>query len=371
MTKQLGLYIHIPFCERKCKYCDFYSTFPTNELLENYTDSLIREIKKWGGKLNGRPIDTVYFGGGTPSLLGEKLEIVVNEIKSNFSVSENAEITLELNPAGNVEELLKFAKAAGVNRLSIGSQSGDDEELSVLGRTHSSAQTVEAVRIARDLGFSNISLDLMLGLPNSNIQSLEKSLEFITELKPEHISAYILKIEENTAFSKLQNSLNLPNDDDIAEQYLFMCEHLKNKGFEHYEISNFCKKDMESRHNLKYWKGEEYLGLGPSAHSFVDSKRFYYERDLKVFMNGASIVEDGFGGGKEEYIFLRLRLKSGINTQNYRRKFATPLPQAFFKKCSLFKKNGLIDSYKDNIFLTDKGMLLSNSIITELLECIE
>lgn len=338
--------------------------------MENYTVSLISEIKKWGGKLNGRPIDTIYFGGGTPSLLAKGLEAIIKEIKDNFSVSDNAEITLELNPTGNVAELLAFAKKAGVNRLSIGAQSGDNDELKVLGRTHSAEDTVNAVKAARNLGFNNISLDLMLGLPESNLESLEKNLEFITSLAPEHISAYILKIEENTAFAKFESDLNLPNDDEIAEQYLFMSEYLERKGFSHYEISNFCKENMESRHNIKYWQGKEYLGIGPSAHSLLNNKRFYYERDLKAFMRGVSPVEDGCGGGKEEYIFLRLRLKEGINTQNFRRKFATALPQAFFKKCSVLKKNGFLAMENERIYLTNKGMLLSNSIITELLECI-
>jgi len=187
LTKPLGLYIHVPFCEKKCKYCDFYSSFVTEELLDNYTTALIREIKQWGGKLC-RPIDTIYFGGGTPSLLSHRLPNLIKEIKESFFVTDNAEITLELNPSGNTEKFLEYAKKAQINRLSIGVQSGNDNELVMLGRKHTAYQAQKTLEIARKLGFNNISVDLMLGLPDSDILSLEKSLEFIIALKPEHIS---------------------------------------------------------------------------------------------------------------------------------------------------------------------------------------
>ena len=355
----LGLYLHIPFCNGKCAYCDFYSAFTNEELIDGYVTSLIREIKQWGGKIT-RPIDTIYLGGGTPSLLNHRLVPLLNAVYDSFTVLDNAEITLELNPADNVFEILNNAKTAGVNRISIGAQSSSDAELSMLGRRHTATDTETAVKIARELGFENISLDLMLGLPDSNCETLKNSLDFLINLNPEHISAYILKIEENTKFYKVRDTLNLPDDDAVCDQYLFMCEYLESKGFCHYEISNFCKNGMMSRHNLKYWKCEEYLGLGPSAHSFLKGKRFFYPRDLKSFIKSNSPIPDGDGGDLEEQIMLALRLKEGIKTEL--------LNDRALKKCELFSKNGLATIENGNFSLTNNGMLLSNTIISEILE---
>ncbi len=355
----MGLYLHIPFCNGKCAYCDFYSAFTNEELIDSYTTALIREIKQWGGKIN-RPIDTIYLGGGTPSLLNHRLVPILRAVYENFNVLKDTEITLELNPADNILEILQNAKTAGVNRISIGAQSGSDAELLTLCRRHTAKDTETAVLTARGLGFNNISLDLMLGLPDSNCDTLKNSLDFLLNLKPEHISAYILKIEENTKFYKLKNTLNLPDDDAVGDQYLFICEYLENKGFYHYEISNFCKENNASSHNLKYWKCQEYLGIGPSAHSFLDGNRFYYPRDLKAFIKGTSPIPDGNGGDLEEQIMLSLRLKDGIKTD--------VLSTGAVKKCELFAQNGLGILNNDNFSLTNNGMLLSNTIISEILE---
>ena len=355
----LGLYLHIPFCNKKCAYCDFYSAVFTNQMAENYTTALKKEIKQWGGKLN-RPIDTIYFGGGTPSLLSSHLKSILDTVKENFTVDKNAEITLEINPQTDIETVFKNAKKARVNRLSIGAQSGNDTELKILGRTHTAAETQNAVKTARDLGFNNISLDLMIGLPDSTIKSLKQNLDFIIDLNPEHISAYILKIEENTLFYKTQNTLNLPNEDIICDQYLFMCDYLEQKGYSHYEISNFAKPGFESRHNLKYWNCEEYLGLGPSAHSFLNNKRFFYPRDMKAFINGTSPTPDGDGGSTEEQIMLGLRLKKGVDI--------TLLQN---QNLDFFVKHGLAEIQNNKFYLTNQGMLLSNQIISQLLEGLE
>ena len=361
MTNPIGLYIHIPFCLKKCNYCDFYSVAVNDPLKKDYVEALIKEIKQWGGSL-GRPIDTIYFGGGTPSLLAKFLPRIMKEVKASFCLLEGAEITMEMNPADNCEEILNFALEAGVNRLSIGAQSGNAQELEVLGRRHTLNQTAQTVQLARTLGFNNISLDIMLGLPNSSEKSLEKSLEFITDLEPEHISAYILKIEENTVFHKIYDTLGLPDEDSTADQYLQMCKYLENKGYEHYEISNFSKSGYESHHNLKYWRGAEYLGIGPSAHSFVDGKRFYFKRDLSEFLEGTSPLSDGEGGSEEERIMLALRLSKGVELE---------MTEDLEKKCRLLSQNKLLNINDQNISLTDQGMLLSNSIITEILECIK
>ncbi len=355
LLTNLGLYIHIPFCQKKCAYCDFYSAFLSDSLMDSYISALKRDIKQWGGYIN-RPIDTIYFGGGTPSLLGERIVPLLECIKENFNVSDNAEVTLEVNPQKDIENVLKSAKVAGVNRLSIGAQSGNYDELLLLGRTHTKSDTENAVKLARDLGFSNISLDLMLGLPHSNTHTLKQSLDFLLKLNPEHISAYILKIEPKTLFHKKRKNLNLPDEDMVCEQYLYMCDYLEKSGFSHYEISNFSKDKKESRHNLKYWKCQEYLGLGPSAHSYLDGKRFYFERDLKSYINGATPIEDGDGGSSAEKLMLGLRLKDGVEYD--------ALPK---EKADLFIKNGLAAKRDDKFFLTNQGFLISNVIIGELI----
>lgn len=363
--------MHIPFCRKRCKYCDFYSSFVTEDLLDNYTDVLIGYVKEWGGKLKNRPIDTIYLGGGTPSLLEKRLVPLITAVKENFSVCKNSEITLELNPSNNPFKTLEFAKETGINRLSIGVQSAKNLELKLLGRQHTFEDTVKTVEYARKLGFNNISLDIMLGLPFSSLSTLNESLENITDLKPEHISAYILKIEENTAFFANKDSLCLPDDDQQAEQYLYMCSFLENKGFRHYEISNFCKDGFRSRHNMKYWLQEEYLGIGPSAHSFLDGKRFFYPKDLRAFLRGCSPVQDSLGGGKEEYIMLRLRLYDGIKPADFCEKFGCNLPLSFLSACEEFIKIGLMRRENGAFALTNDGMLVSNTIITKLLECLE
>ncbi len=324
--------------------------------MDRYTNALISQINQWGGKLD-RPIDTVYLGGGTPSLLNQRLIPLLKAVSTSFNVLENAEITLEINPSCSIEEVLQNAKAAKVNRLSIGAQSGLDRELLQLGRAHTVKDTATTVRRAKDLGFSNISLDLMLGLPDSDLHSLRTSLDFFIQLDVPHISAYILKIEPHTAFYSKASSLNLPDDDAVAQQYLFMCDYLKKHNYRHYEISNFCKIGFEGKHNLKYWHCEEYLGLGAAAHSFLNGKRFYFKNDLKGFINNADVVDDGVGGDISEKIMLALRLDSGFEFENR-------LP-----KCSnALKKNQLAEINGNRLSLTDKGMLVSNAVISEILE---
>lgn len=362
LTNPLGLYIHIPFCEKKCNYCDFYSAFFNKDTLGVYLDALKGEMKKWGGKIN-RPIDTIYIGGGTPSLLGEEIISLADCIKENFVVLDTAEFTVEANPSSS-NDFLAFAKVAGVNRLSIGVQSGCDETLKILGRTHTANEARQAVKKARELGFDNISVDLMIGLPNSNQKRLKKDIDFILSLTPEHISSYILKIEQNTVFYKKYDTLNLPDDDDIAEQYLYMCKTLGENGYNHYEISNFACENRESRHNLKYWIGEDYLGIGTAAHSCLDDRRFYYPRDLRGFIKSPEIIDDGTGGEKEEKLMLGLRLSKGVDlSQIY-----GEIPQNMKEKINLLQKAGYIKANLPHISLTDSGMLISNSIITELLE---
>ena len=337
-------------------------------MLDKYSEGLISQIKNWGGRLCRPLVDTVYFGGGTPSLLGERIIPIIGALRENFRVAEDAEITLEINPSGDSEKVLLAAKKAGVNRLSVGAQSGDNEMLSILGRTHSAQDTLNTVKAARKMGFRNISLDLMIGLPGSDLTVLKADLDFILSAEPNHISAYILKLEENTQFYKRRDTLNLPDEDQTAEQYLFMCRYLDERGFSHYEISNFAKEDKEGKHNLKYWRCEEYLGIGPSAHSFLTGERFYYPRDSRAFLRGEPPISDGKGGEEEEYIMLALRLKEGLCFKKYRKRFGKDLPDSIKKAALALQNAGLLDINDDSISLTDCGMLLSNSVITNLLE---
>ncbi len=360
MTK--GLYLHIPFCERKCNYCDFYSGSFSSETKERYVDKLCYEIEKWG-RLNTCPIDTIYFGGGTPSLLTAcELEKIMNTVRSSFNICNDAEITCEINPADD-GSFIEAAAALGINRLSIGAQSSDDTELEILGRRHSFADAIKTVELAKNNGITNISIDIMIGLPESSIESLECSINDILSLDVPHISSYILKVEEGTPFYK--NGILLPDDDAVADQYLFMCEKLQKAGYTHYEISNFAKPSFESKHNNKYWNCEEYIGIGPAAHSFFGGRRMYYPRSIDSFFNDVSPIDDGPGGAKEEFIMLSLRLSKGLVFSKYKERFGS-LSEALITKARLYK--GLCEVNEDSIRLTNEGMLISNNIITNLLE---
>lgn len=356
LANPVGLYIHIPFCKKRCAYCDFYSSFFESGLVKQYLSALKKEMKKWGGKLD-RPVDTVYIGGGTPSLLGKSAGTLIKAAKNYFDVTEDAEITVESNPESCTESFLSSVLENGANRLSLGVQSFNDDELRKLSRIHSAKEARNAYCTAKSMGFKNISLDLMMGLPNSDLKSLKHTLDAFLRLSPQHISAYILKIEENTLFKKQKTAV--PSDDEQAEQYLFVCETLEKNGYEHYEISNFSKPSFYSKHNMKYWMDEEYLGIGPSAASFLDGKRFYYKADLHKFMQEPETYFDGHGGSDDERIMLGLRTSRGADISA----FVAPDDKKLIK----FKNEGFINLDYPRVSLTDRGMLLSNQIITELI----
>lgn len=366
MNKNIGLYLHVPFCDGKCPYCDFYSVRGSEERMEQYTNSIIEKIKYYGSRLNRRA-DTLYFGGGTPNLLGaERLASILAVARESFGL-DNAEITLEVNPAEDLGEFFKIIRAAGANRLSIGLQSAREEELSLLGRRHTAAQAAQAVRDARSAGFENISLDLMLAIQCQTKESLLRSIDFIEDADVSHVSAYLLKIEPHTAYAQKREQLSVPDDDEAGEYYLFACEELEKRGFEQYEISNFAKPGFESRHNLKYWHCEEYLGLGPAAHSFLGGKRFYYERSLGSFLNGGEPAEDGEGGGFEEYAMLALRLKEGLSDAACRERFGHDLPVPVKEAAQRYEKYGLTVCGETGFHFTQAGFLVSNTLISEIL----
>ena len=359
----IGLYLHIPFCNGKCPYCDFYSVSPENEKLTAYVDALCREIDKADCIYN-----TVYFGGGTPSLIGSDN---IAKIMGHIRRTPDCEATLECNPSdtGNADSSFDFSVVAksGINRISMGLQSADDFERKILGRRGGCDDVERAIARAKKAGIDNISLDLMLGIPNQTEESLKKSIEFCKNSGAKHVSAYILKIEEGTPFYIIKNTLDLPDEDKTCDLYLSAVEHLRNAGYNQYEISNFSEKGYESRHNLRYWHCEEYLGIGASAHSFANGKRFYYERSIDDFISGIPPVDDGEGGDEEEYIMLALRLSEGLVFEKFRNRFGKNVPEETIKKARALEKHGLVNVDENSVSLTVKGYLISNSIITELI----
>ena len=366
MSNSIGLYIHIPFCKHKCPYCDFFSGNADENAFDNYVIELKDKIKYWSEKAK-RDVATVYFGGGTPSVLGaDRLCDILDFIKSNFNIQNNAEITVEVNP--DSAKTIDFEKmyACGFNRISMGMQTAVEDELRLLGRIHSIDDAKTSVERAKSAGFNNISLDLMMGIPNQTIESLEKSISFCADCKVTHISSYILKIEENTPFYKVQNKLKLADDDMQAEMYLKAVEMLDSLGYKQYEISNFAKQGYESRHNTNYWRCGEYIGIGPSAHSFFEGKRFFYSRSMDDFNNNKLSFE-GTGGDEEEFIMLSLRLKSGLNYSEFEEKFGYTLPSYIIKKAKEYEKYGYTNVTDKSISFTPKGFLVSNSIISELI----
>lgn len=367
MPQNLGIYIHVPFCENgKCPYCDFYSVIPDSNMLSLYVGEVKKRIAFWSEKAAGRTVDTIYFGGGTPSLLKTALADILYSVKSAFSVTDSAEITFEANPSLD-RKILKPLKAAGFNRISLGMQSANPRELELLGRRHTPADVESAVKEAKNAGFDNVSLDLMLCTPEQTRESLLSSIEFAASLKPKHISAYLLKIEPGTKFYRIKDTLALQDEDDTAESYLFACEELEKRGFEQYEISNFAAPGFESRHNLKYWNCDEYIGIGPAAHSFFDGRRFYCGRSLKEFLNGDKETADGDGGSLEEYCMLRLRLASGLIERDMQNRYRCGFEKLNRSNLVLYRQNGLIEHSPERIRLTKKGFLLSNAVISGLL----
>ncbi len=362
--KPIGLYIHIPFCNGKCPYCDFYSAAPDDKTVKAYVERVCEKLTA-----ENRIYDTVYFGGGTPSLIGSQN---IAKILSCVNRTPDCEVTLECNPSdtGAVNSAFDFELVAksGVNRISMGLQSANDAERKALGRRGGCDDVERAIARAKKAGISNISLDLMLGVPNQTAESLKKSIEFCKNSGAKHVSAYILKIEEGTPFHRIKNSLILPDEDETCDLYLLAVSELEKAGFCQYEISNFSQKGHESRHNLKYWRCEEYLGIGAAAHSFADGRRFYYERSTADFINGAMPVDDGEGGSEEEYIMLALRLTEGLIFKEYEKRFGKEISDLIIAKAKMLEKHGLVKVTDRNISITPNGFLVSNSIISELIQ---
>ncbi len=362
-----GIYIHIPFCIRKCPYCDFYSFSAEEKDKDSYLKAVLCALKSKSSLVRGE-VDTVYFGGGTPSVFGgERISQVISCIRNNYKLTENAEITVECNPSSVSEAFFKVLAQAGVNRISMGMQSAVENERKTLGRLSDKAQVEKAIAFAKNAGIDNISLDIMLGVPLQTMESLDESIDFLLSADIKHISAYMLKIEENTPFDKMKDSLSLPDEDTVCDMYLHTVNRLSEAGFNQYEISNFSAKGFESRHNLKYWHCKEYLGIGPSAHSFIGGKRYYYGRDFDAFLKGENWIYDCDGGDSQEYIMLALRLKEGLLFGEYEIKFGEKIDEEILKRAEKFSRMGLLTLTKEGMALTARGFLLSNTVIGELI----
>ena len=366
----IGLYLHTPFCISKCPYCDFHSAPPSSAAqLDAYTAALLRAMDVWTAE---RPLcaDTLYFGGGTPSLLGgERLSALIRRADQRFGLlSHTPEITLEANPADDLADTLAAFAAAGGNRLSLGMQSVHPSELAVLGRRHSPADVARTIADAHRAGITNISLDVMLGISGQTVASALASVDRAAELGATHISAYLLKLEPDTPYGACPPPL--PDEDETAELYLAVMERLEVLGYRQYEISNAAKPGCESRHNLKYWDSRPYLGLGPAASSCLDGRRFTYPRDTAYFMDGGVPVNDPATatpvGSAEEYALLRLRLTAGLQAADFAARFGAELPTEWVDRAIALPSH-LVVADEQGIRFTREGFLLSNTLTTHIL----
>ena len=370
--EKIGLYIHIPFCVSKCPYCDFHSAalgtpLQAQTALDTYADGLVRSMAQWADRL---PVtaDTLYFGGGTPSLMGgARLARIVTEAQRLFGLAD-AEITLEANPADDLADTLSAFAAAGGNRLSLGMQSAVPAELRLLGRRHTPADVARTVADARRAGIDNLSLDVMLGVSGQTIATACESVDAAADLGVSHLSAYLLKIEPGTPYGACPP--DLPTEDESVDLYHAAFERMDRHGYRQYEISNAALPGRESRHNLKYWRSEPYLGIGPAASSCVGGKRFTYPRDTAYFLGGGDPVEDATDGAPvgsaEEYALLRLRLSEGLSAADFSARFGTSLPAQWIKEASALPK-ALVEADDTGIRLTREGFLLSNTIISRII----
>ena len=376
MRNDLGLYLHIPFCMKKCGYCDFLSWKGTREEQENYVQSLIREIESYEAFAKGYKVSTVFLGGGTPSILsGEQMERILGVVSKVFWLEKKPEITVEMNPGTVTEEKLKSYKRAGVNRLSIGLQSVKNENLRLLGRIHTYEEFLQSFDWARQAGFLNINVDLMSAVPKQTLTSYEENLRKIAKLSPEHISAYSLIIEEGTPFYE-DNKLEelLPSEEDEVLMYRMTEKILNEYGYDKYEISNYAKPGFESRHNLGYWSHIPYLGVGLNASSYLDEKRFENPSDMKDYLEIQSFG-DAYEGARslsvyeqmEEFMFLGLRKTKGISKKEFIERFGCSMDSVYGKPLIESMKQGMMKEEGDRVFLTQDGTLVSNQVLCEFL----
>ena len=373
----LGIYIHVPFCRSKCQYCDFYSlTTKDDKLMDSYMEATVKHIKEAGALAPNHKVDTIYFGGGTPSFFGaDGMATILAAVRRYFDVANDAEISFEANPDSVSDKLLRRLRAEGFNRVSLGIQCDDDAILQKIGRPHNYAQAVTAVERIRRAGYKNLSVDLMYGLPGQTADGWEQTLRRVLTLNPDHISCYGLKVEERTPLYDYKDACNLPDDDMQADMYLTAVEILKGKGYRQYEISNFARKGMISKHNWKYWTGGEYLGFGPDASSDFGGKRFTMVRDLLAYIDGikhggqviADLQEIPQRERAGEFLMTRLRTAAGVDPAEYEKKYLLPFAplEEALERCA---QQQLAAKTSEGVWhLTPEGFLVSNSILSDLL----
>lgn len=378
MRKDLGLYLHVPFCMKKCKYCDFLSWAGSEEEQETYVQGLLKEIESYREFAKGYKVSTVFLGGGTPSILsGEQIERILGAVSDVFMMDKHAEITLETNPGTVTEEKLRSYKKAGINRLSIGLQSVKNENLKLLGRIHTYEEFLQSYELARQEGFKNISVDLISSLPGQTLESWKEELQEIVRLNPEHVSVYQLILEEGTPFYETyaDHPELLPDEEVSREIYLSTGRILSEAGYEQYEISNYAKPGQESRHNLKYWDRADYLGLGLGAASMVRNIRMTNTRDLKTYLEHCSqpktmrkdvqFLEEP--RQMEEFMFLGLRKTRGVSRKEFHRVFGRDMDMVYEKTLAKCLENGMLKEHKDRVFLSEEGVLVSNLVLSEFL----
>ena len=374
---KLGIYIHIPFCRSKCDYCDFYSLAGREDRMDAYQKALLAHIRETAPLAQGIPVDTIYFGGGTPSWYGaRRIQELLSALSKLFQVEKDAEITVEANPDSVDLRALRRLRKAGVNRLSLGMQSGCPQELESVHRPHTVRQVDEAVAAARKAKLNNVSLDLIYGLPGQTMDSWKATVEHALSLIPQHLSCYGLKVEEGTPLAaRVAEGEVLPDDDQQADLYLWTVGRLERAGYPQYEISNFAKPGFASRHNLRYWLTQPYIGFGPGAHSDFGGRRYSFVRDLDAYiqgvLQGGDIIDESEIIPKRErcgeYLMLRLRIAEGISEQEYTSRFLLPF-RLLDKALQIYQKQGLAVLEDGRWRLTPKGLLLSNQIIGTLLE---
>ena len=384
--KQIGLYIHIPFCKQKCSYCDFCSYANKESFIKRYIQCVLKEIIEVGNNNkidfeNGKDdlflVKTIYIGGGTPSLIDSKYIVqIIEDIKLNFEIDEKAEITIEVNPGTVTLEKLEDYKRAGINRLSIGLQSTHEHLLKEIGRIHTYLDFLDTFRFAREAGFENINVDLMIGIPNQTLEEVKDSIEEIVSMEPEHISVYSLILEENTPlFKKVEEGLELPNEDLERKMYWAVKQTLEQNNYIHYEISNFAKKGYESKHNMGYWQDVPYLGLGVAAHSYLAGQRYAASTDIASYIAGVrtgefALAQEEAADRKtsmEEFCFLALRTAQGIDKKRFAQKFNCSIQSVYADVIANMKAKKLLFEIDNSIALTELGMKYGNMVFSEFI----
>ncbi len=379
-SKNFGIYIHIPFCAKKCNYCDFISFENKNNMIEEYINALKKEIEEFD--FSKYEVTTIYLGGGTPSYIKENyiveiLELIKNKISTNKTKWDDIEITIEVNPGTVTKEKLKAYKNIGINRLSIGLQSTNDKLLKQIGRIHNYEEFLNTYNLAKKIGFNNINVDLMIALPNQTIEDIKESLEKIVSLDPNHISVYSLIVEEETLIAQQleEGKIELPSDDEERRMYWYVKDFLELSGYNHYEISNFSKNGKESKHNLNCWNQEEYIGFGLASHSYIDGIRFcnisnlekYIENINNLDFNKNKIIEEKQTKEdmEKEFMMLGFRKIEGVDISKFKEKYLENPIFLYRKELDKLVKEGLIEVDLNNIKLTNKGLDLANLVFEE------